>query len=49
MWSPVRMISPCWISVPNPELIEEERKKIRSEYEQEMLDMREKYKTEQQR
>ena len=37
------------IAVPNPELIEEERKKIRSEYEQEMLEMREKYKTEQQR
>ena len=37
------------IAVPNPELIEEERKKIRSEYEQEMHDMREKYKTEQQR
>merc|ERR1719150_2371920 len=35
-------------TVPNPELIEEERKKIRSEYEQEMFDMREKYKTEQQ-
>ena len=37
------------IPVPNPELIEEERKKIRSEYDQEMFDMREKYKTEQQR
>ena len=36
-------------TVPNPEVIEEERKKIRSEYEQEMLDMREKYKSEQQR
>lgn len=36
-------------TVPNPELIEEERNKIRSEYEQEMLDMREKYKSEQQR
>ena len=37
------------IAVPNPELIEEERRKIRSEYEQEMFEMREKYKTEQQR
>ena len=43
------MVSAGGETVPNPGLIEEERNKIRSEYEQEMLDMREKYKSEQQR
>ena len=36
------------ISVPNEEILEAERQRVRSEYEQEMKEMREKYKTEQQ-
>ena len=36
-----------FISVPNEELLEEERNKIREEYENEMLEMREKYTNEQ--
>ena len=35
------------ILVPNEEVLEEERKKIREEYENEMLEMREKYASEQ--
>ena len=35
-------------SVPNEELLEAERTRVRVEYEKEMEDMREKYKTEQQ-
>ena len=36
------------LAVPNEEILEAERQRVRSEYEQEMKEMREKYKSEQQ-